>query len=246
MSPIAPPPEARARLVVGNDVVDLSDPRCSEKHADARFLERVFTAAERRTIVEAGEPDLMLWTLWAAKEAAFKALSKHLGAPPVFRHRAFEVILTEPGAGRVRFGETSTLFRVSSPREPLQVVAIGPHPERWPEPRDGVQLFAEEIRLADSPGGGERAPEDLLGRFSAREALAVYDLASARVRLESRAHLARELGVAEERLEIVCSGGRTGRVPPAVLLDGLPVAADLSLSHHGHWIAWALLIPRGG
>jgi hypothetical protein len=66
------------------------------------------------------------------------------------------------------------------------------------------------------------------------------------VRLESRAHLASELAVAEERLEIVSAGGRTGRVPPAVLLDGLPAAVDLSLSHHGYWIAWALLIPRGG
>jgi phosphopantetheine--protein transferase-like protein len=245
MSPFGPPPEARA-LVVGNDVVDLSDPRCSEKHADARFLERVFTAAERRTIAVADEPDLMLWTLWAAKEAAFKALSKHLGAPPVFRHRAFEVVLTEQGAGRVRFGESSTLFRVSSPREPLAVVAIDPRLERWPEPQDGVELFAEQIRLASPSGRGEGAPEGLLRRFSAREALAVHDLTSARVRLESRAHLARELGVAEERLEIVCAGGRTGRVPPVVLLDGLPAAADLSLSHHGHWIAWALLIPRAG
>ena len=36
-------------------------------------------------------PDELLWRLWAAKEAAFKVVSKIRGAPPLFVHPAFRV-----------------------------------------------------------------------------------------------------------------------------------------------------------
>ena len=62
------------------------------------------------------------------------------------------------------------------------------------------------------------------------------------MRLGARAALSTALGVEEGRLEIVCAPGATGRRPPRVLLDGSPAAADVSLSHHGNWIAWAILL----
>ena len=69
---------------------------------------------------------------------------------------------------------------------------------------------------------------------------AVYSHQSAAVRLGARADLARALAVDEERLEIVCDPGPTGRRPPRVLLNGLRTAADVSLSHDGQWIAWVI------
>lgn len=80
-----------ARPVVGNDVVDLADPRCIGRYDDRRFLTRIFTEAEREAIEAAAEPDLALWLRWAAKEAAFKAATILRGAPPIFAHRRFEV-----------------------------------------------------------------------------------------------------------------------------------------------------------
>ncbi|MFW6200557.1 MAG: 4'-phosphopantetheinyl transferase family protein, partial [Gemmatimonadota bacterium] len=76
---------------IGNDVVDLRDPRCRGKEADERFLRRVFTDDERRAIVEATDPAPALWIRWAAKEAGFKVVTKLLGSPPPFEHRAFRV-----------------------------------------------------------------------------------------------------------------------------------------------------------
>ena len=60
---------------VGNDVVDLKEPGNRGKSGDDRFLGRVFTAEERGLIAQAAAPDTRLWSLWAAKEAAYKAVS---------------------------------------------------------------------------------------------------------------------------------------------------------------------------
>ena len=71
--------EALDLPVVGNDVVDLDQPRCAGKAEDTRFVDRVFTAFERERIVEAPDPDRALWRRWAAKESAYKVVTKLLG-----------------------------------------------------------------------------------------------------------------------------------------------------------------------
>ena len=58
---------------VGNDVVDLNEQRDSPKSLDKRFISRVFHADEQRLIARAVYPELILWLLWSAKEAAYKA-----------------------------------------------------------------------------------------------------------------------------------------------------------------------------
>jgi phosphopantetheinyl transferase (holo-ACP synthase) len=68
--------------VVGNDVVDLTDPLISDYHRRERFVSRVCAAEERATVLTAAD----LWALFAAKEAAYKALTK-LGHSPGFAHR---------------------------------------------------------------------------------------------------------------------------------------------------------------
>jgi hypothetical protein len=52
------------------------------------------------------------------------------------------------------------------------------------------------------------------------------------------------MGVPEHRLEIVCAPGPTSQRPPRVLLDGAETEADVSLSHDGRLIAWALWVGR--
>jgi phosphopantetheinyl transferase (holo-ACP synthase) len=63
--------------LLGNDIVDFSDPALQEKHKDTRFLDRVFTEEEKTAILKAENGSKLLWTLWSAKEAAFKACQKH-------------------------------------------------------------------------------------------------------------------------------------------------------------------------
>lgn len=80
--------------LLGNDVVDLA---VAGKAGDARFLGRVFTPAERAWLSRSPQPDLALWRLWAAKEAAYKAWSR--GNPAlVFAPSRYEV---SPGTAQV-------------------------------------------------------------------------------------------------------------------------------------------------
>jgi phosphopantetheinyl transferase (holo-ACP synthase) len=91
---------------VGNDIVDLGGPAIDRLHA--RFIERVCTAEEQRAIAESPDPKRRLWTLFAAKEAAYKAAVK-LGLDPGFAHRRFVV---SSDLDRVDFGEHTFALRV--------------------------------------------------------------------------------------------------------------------------------------
>lgn len=217
---------------VGNDVVDLGDPRIEGKTGDTRFLERVLAPAEREALAAAADPDRLLWTCWAAKEATYKVVSKRLSAPPVFIHR--EYVLREHV---VEHAGVSYPLRVDGTARWIHVVAAdGAAPEH---------AFCE-VHPLDRASAPWSAPlEELCARMTAREVDAVHSLRSAAVRLGARAALARALGVEERRLEIVCDPGPAGRRPPRVLLDGRPGPADVSLSHHGGWIAWAVLLHDG-
>jgi phosphopantetheinyl transferase (holo-ACP synthase) len=71
---------------IGNDVVDLGDPGIAGHHKNERFVERVCSGDERPRVATARD----LWSLFAAKEAAYKALVK-LGGAPGFAHRSIHV-----------------------------------------------------------------------------------------------------------------------------------------------------------
>jgi phosphopantetheine--protein transferase-like protein len=234
-------------VFVGNDVVDLTNPRTEGRGGDERFVGRVFDDDEQRAILAAGSSDIELWTRWAAKEACFKAVSKVLGAPPPFVHRAFKVAWTRSsdGAegvvreGTVGYGEHRA--RVSVAREPGAVHAVA----YCGGDASGAVRIEPRVARIDTPGSRWSAPMgELRGRFSPRESDAVYSRESAAVRLGAREDVARLLGVAEGRVEIVCAAGPTSQRPPHVLLDGQDAPADVSLSHDGAWIAWAIWAQR--
>ena len=91
---------------VGNDIVDLGDPAIARLHP--RFIERVCVDDEQRSISESCDPKRRLWTLFAAKEAAYKAAVK-LGLDPGFAHRRF---VASSNLDRVDFGEHTFALRV--------------------------------------------------------------------------------------------------------------------------------------
>lgn len=76
---------------VGDDVVDLDDPAIATSHLSERFVARVCAAAERQALLRAGDPKVRLWSLFAAKEAAYKAIARGPAPPPPFAHRRFVV-----------------------------------------------------------------------------------------------------------------------------------------------------------
>ncbi|MFB3117247.1 MAG: 4'-phosphopantetheinyl transferase superfamily protein, partial [Myxococcota bacterium] len=67
-------------MLVGNDVVDLHDPETLQEALHPRFDARVFTSVELEALsvsapASASRHELR-WTLWAAKESAYKLAKK--------------------------------------------------------------------------------------------------------------------------------------------------------------------------
>jgi len=230
--------------LIGNDVVDLAEPRCRGKADDRRFVERVFTEAEVAQVREAPVPERRLWLLWAAKESAFKSVSKLRGSPPPFEHRAFAVDVRETSAetarGTVAYEGVQLPFHGELAPDRIHVIT-------WQgSRRDLPQEIRRVVRLLptgklDEGSGWRRV---LRRRFTEEEWRSIHSPESALVRLQARADLARILGEEERALEIVCSPGPAGRVPPEIRLRNGPFDGDLSLSHHGRFLAWAFTLPE--
>jgi phosphopantetheinyl transferase (holo-ACP synthase) len=84
-------------LPVGNDVVDIRHPLCQPDAINPRFDTRTFSAREIALLAATEKAHQMRWSLWAAKESAFKALRK-LDSQVRFIPRDFEVILADARA----------------------------------------------------------------------------------------------------------------------------------------------------
>ena len=234
---------------LGNDIVDLTDPRHSGKAREHRFLRRVYSHKEQDEIRSSKNPDLALWIRWAAKESAFKTVSKALGAPPTFSHPAFEVSVFDPDAPIDQAGENAdppmTRFgevHYESMVLPLRIEVHGAalHAVTWaPRGPDEVPCFSWGSSLIEEMGPSWRSV--LRRHFSLREWSCVSHQPSALARLAARRSLSVTLGVQEQDLEIGCGAGAPGRRIPKVFLKGKELPADLSLSHHGRLLAWAFL-----
>ena len=237
------------RWHLGNDIVDLADPRHSGKAGDERFLQRVFSVEEQRDICSSEDPDRALWIRWAGKEAAFKTISKSQGIPPTFIHSLFQVTVFGSAGPRVghegapdppvtRFGQV----RHGGILLPLRIEVAGSalHAVTWaPSPTEDVPPFS--WGATKITGKDDIWRERLRPGFSSVEWDCISHQPSALARLAARHSLAATLGVDERDLEIGCGPGNPGRRIPRVLMKGQEIPVDLTLSHHGRLLAWAFL-----
>lgn len=207
-----------------------------------RFIDRVFAAPERAWIDGQGGAPEALWSLWAAKEAAYKVVSSLDGEAPPFRHAAFVV---EPGAvetattARVAYEGRSFPVRIE-PRPEGVVLAVSWAPEGREAPPTGLVWGATRIdRLRNELGLVGSGIESIRNeRFNSDEARAVHSVPSAMARLALRREAAARLDRPEASLAVICPEGPRGRVPPQLVGAGEGIA--VSLSHHGAWVAWAV------
>lgn len=234
---------------LGNDVVDLRHPKVAPGRDRSRLMARILDRHERAWVLDSGDEEqrLRLWAAWAAKECGYKVACKWPGSRPVFRHADFGSRLELHAGDLVRV--TGTVWVPREPGERIPVAVSG-----WAS--DTV------IHLAGTGGEGrdprlelgvERLPDpsdvplaELREHFSDEEWEGIHGRPSAHARLLARARLAAHLGADESELQIVTSRDRPGRTPPRIRLGGRALPdVDLSISHHGSWVAWALLLPGG-
>jgi len=196
---------------VGNDIVDLEAPGNAGKSRESRFVDRVFTEEERLLIHGASRPDRLLWLLWAAKEAAYKAVSRDdpaVGSIP----RRYAVCLdgAEPGPGG-----SQTAGRVITPKGTMALAVFATaqwvHALAGDIPPDG---FCHEVAFV---AGGEDPS------------------AAARVNLLQA--IGRQAGCPTESFSILRDPDGPGA--PGLFFRGSQLSVPFSLSHDGRFTAFA-------
>ncbi len=197
--------------MLGNDIIDLGDPETRPGARHPRFDARVFTREERAALAGASDPGRLRWSLWAAKEAAYKCLKK-LEPETWFSPVRFAVRLGTERAGSVAHGGQRLRLALFSEGDCLHAVAT-----------DAADPEREVLRVV-----------------SALPAAADPASASSAVRALARNAAAAHLGCSPNELEI----WREGRVP-RLRRRGAEQGLDLSLSHHGRFLA-ATLETRPG
>jgi len=239
---------------LGNDVVDLRHPRCRARPEDDRLPLRILTEAERGWREAAPEEEgrlRRLWALWAAKETAFKAVSKAAGQPPVFRHKEFVASIREwldddvfHFSGIVHWRGHRCHIEGMATAEFLHMVGwIGIVPDR--DHARGAESSPPLLEVGIEGSGTEPAEEEGSGLSGRVRRLACRRLAS---------HL-RRLGMGDDAgvnghapsIHIGSSGNGGRRRPPGVWVNDRPLhGVDLSISHHGRYVAWVFGLPTGG
>jgi phosphopantetheinyl transferase (holo-ACP synthase) len=194
---------------VGNDVVDLASPGNPGKSMDGRFCDRVLTVEERALLVGAEQPDALLWAIWAAKEAAYKAISRDDPAVCSIPRQYHVVLDMGNGAGMV----ARLAGKVITPRGELAL---------------RVALTADRVHAVAA--GSEAALDRLCGRV---EGLDGAGDPSPFVRAGLIREIARFLGCAAGDLSVVKDRGA-----PRMLFRGRLLAAEVSLSHDGRFVAF--------
>ncbi|MGE5361951.1 MAG: 4'-phosphopantetheinyl transferase superfamily protein [Bacteroidales bacterium] len=223
---------------IGNDIVDLAEAGVAGKERDRRFLERVFTAAERAQILDAMAPTLALWKTWAAKEAAYKVACK-IREKVIFAHHAFEVVM-ERHEGLVRFEDLVVRVRWELQREYVHCVgqlvpdhADASRPRGLPPENGSRHHFLSAVAHALQP---------LDGSLTTAERASVHSLASERARLLAR-KITEQWGLGSA--EIIRRWRTWGWSAPVLAREGRRVEGfDVSLSHDGRYVAAAVAGPR--
>lgn len=72
--------------MIGNDVVDIIAARAENNWQRPGFLQKLFTAYEQRIILSCNDPEIMVWTLWSMKEAAYKIYNRETGTRAFIPH----------------------------------------------------------------------------------------------------------------------------------------------------------------
>jgi phosphopantetheinyl transferase (holo-ACP synthase) len=110
--------------MVGNDIVDLSDPESSRGANHSRFDRRVFTPEELEALSIEYSDVQMRWILWSAKEATYKAARRDR-AGIVFSPARFVVELDRSLCGSVTVGDHRWPVRVQIGAECVHAVVSG-------------------------------------------------------------------------------------------------------------------------
>ncbi len=62
--------------MIGNDIIDLEVSRTESNWKRRGFLEKIFSENELKIISSSENPEILVWSLWSKKEAAYKIYNR--------------------------------------------------------------------------------------------------------------------------------------------------------------------------
>jgi phosphopantetheinyl transferase (holo-ACP synthase) len=223
-------------LLLGNDIIDLNEAGIAGKFHNARFVERVFSHEEKSAISVSENPDLTLWMFWAAKETAYKIISKITG-PPVFSHKKFKITF------RKQISKSKSEFEVVYDARQFQIEltsninyihAVGTHANTGELPN---YLLSEKVhQVTHSELKDWQNTNSWPEHFTKKELVSIHHAESALVRFFCKKLVANKLKIEPSRLQIIRHSKARKPQPPFLLLDNKQTEIDISLSHHGLWL----------
>ena len=225
---------------IGNDIVDLSEEANSNKKDDKRFCTRIFNPEEQEMILASENPNLALWSIWAVKEAAYKAL-KRLEPHQVFRYKKFQVDLKKDF---VSFEHHEMSLRLKTTREFVHAIVFlqqkkGDGPEAFRSKEitgKSTKIWIDRVdHLRKNTNASQtyktKWPEEKRGR----------NQLSFLVRHQVRSELSKLLGIDVSEIQIKKQTYEGRPTYPYLILKGLRSELLLSLSHHGKFVASAVM-----
>lgn len=210
--------------------MDLTDPANRRKSEDARFIERVFTPGEAGLIFSAPEPDRALWSIWACKEAAFKALSKveAISSSPLKYSVSLDIsardYIIAKGRARMLRGSVAT--------------PAGDLPLRLVRNNSCIHAIAStgtDIEISSVFW--------VICNINLRRNDITPHIQSMLVRRAAKMKLAKYINADPQDMEIVRrKRNGSGLGPPVLLISGEESGIEISLSHDGVFLAYAFLL----
>lgn len=204
--------------------MDLRHPDALKKNLDDRFVGRVFLPEEKRLIFSDSDPGRTLWQFWAAKETAYKIISKshpaiHSG-PLKYRVTLPEGYSISSTLQSCRTGQITCC--VETPVDDV-IVAIQ---------NEADYLHAFGCCGPITPGTMQ------LKVFRLDHACFADRTESDAVRTVLCRHLSRFWGIPAGAINVRRDPAVRGAGPPVVCVSGKPASMDISLSHHGRYGAF--------
>lgn len=206
------------KYLVGNDLIDLCEPEIKKKSKNERFIRRVLSDNEYIEIKKQKSPDIFLWSLWSAKESAYKILKKII-PDLVFSHSKFKVEKTDKDSGIVKYA--NYIIPVKWFYKKAWIHCIATYSENKVDPKclewDVVETSQIETNQC----------------FTGEEEASIYSTESKAVRELAKETLSRN---SLDDVEIIRfpQGVRFG--PPEIWKDGGPLLDwDISMSHDGRF-----------
>ncbi len=208
---------------IGNDIVDLKTPEAIGKATNQRFIQRVLNLYEQQAVFNSDHPDSLLWALWAAKESAYKAVSK-----------SNPNVSSAPGRYPVILGPEKTINsatgRVMTPNG-IVPVKIDFHEDYV----HCIGIFGPAKSLESIVYGSKTINPDISGAES------ISEKESSAVRKLAKKGIASCLQINEQDIQIIRHKKHNRINPPVVYAKGRAKKMDVSLSHDGRFAAYAFL-----